>query len=99
MNRDILKQKIQVARRARDSGNKPSLGTMVTNAGTSVVKNLKSVAAGHHLNTTDEEKNKRMAICKGCEFFDELNNVCNKCGCYLSFKTWLKAEHCPIGKW
>lgn len=99
MNRDILKKKIRDARNQRNEANVPDIKTIVENVGKSVVRNIKSVAAGHHLYVSDEEKSRRLSICKNCEFFDVGQNRCNKCGCYLAFKTWLKAEKCPIDNW
>jgi hypothetical protein len=32
-------------------------------------------------------------------FFDSLSERCSRCGCFLSVKTYLKAEKCPVGKW
>ena len=33
------------------------------------------------------------------EHFDAEQERCRKCGCWVSIKTYLKAEKCPIGKW
>jgi hypothetical protein len=50
---------------------------------------------------------RRMSICRGCEFFEARDDggTCNKCGCGLSSKqkvisklAWASSE-CPIGKW
>lgn len=40
----------------------------------------------------------RLKICKSC---DQLNsiNVCQKCFCFMPFKTKIKNAHCPINKW
>ena len=46
---------------------------------------------------------KRMAICKGCEFHDPNGwrgrGKCLKCGCCTAAKAKLRTEKCPIGKW
>lgn len=45
-------------------------------------------------------QNKRMSICKECEFFSGGENPnCGKCGCYLNIKTAWQSESCPIYKW
>jgi hypothetical protein len=39
----------------------------------------------------------RLAICQGCERFD--NGKCKDCGCYMKFKARMRSQHCPQGKW
>lgn len=45
---------------------------------------------------------KRLAICRGCQFWQENGNLgmgkCLKCGCGKG-KHWLPHEQCPIGLW
>jgi len=100
-----LKQKIKQQQKLRDHSlsNKaksmPSTKQLIENAGNSLVRNVRSVAAGNPLEVSTDEKNTRFEICKGCEFFSIQDERCFKCGCYLKFKTYLKAERCPIGKW
>lgn len=47
----------------------------------------------------DEIAEQRMSICTNCEFFKESTNQCDKCGCFMKYKTKLKFCECPIGKW
>lgn len=102
MDRNVLKLKIQNQKiKELSSSNKqmPSAFQVTKNLTNSLIKNTKSVLSGNSLNVTDEEKNKRFEICKACDFFEPVNQKCSKCGCYMSIKTYLKAENCPIGKW
>jgi hypothetical protein len=53
---------------------------------------------------TEEERNKRLAVCKdNCPYYQE--NTCKKCGCGLpDAKTFFdklgwKTSRCPIGRW
>lgn len=46
---------------------------------------------------TQEEVNRRIEICRTCEFYTGV--TCKKCGCVVNFKAALATEHCPIGKW
>jgi hypothetical protein len=62
----------------------------------------KHVAAGMPM-ATEEEIQRRHAICMGCEFYKD--HACLKCGCpinrekkYLSKLSWADSE-CPVGKW
>lgn len=47
----------------------------------------------------EEESNRRLAICKECPMYVAAENRCEKCGCYLSWKSAMASSHCPIGKW
>ena len=42
---------------------------------------------------------KRMEICKACEFFDRKLKRCKDCGCFLIAKARLGGAKCPQGKW
>lgn len=77
----------------------PTKLQMAKNLGNSIVRNIKSVAAGNPLKISDEESSIRLEICKSCEFFNANAQRCNKCGCNMAVKTYLKAEKCPVGKW
>ena len=61
---------------------------------------VKHVATGMNL-VSNEIQEKRMTICKGCEFYDDNNQNphCSKCGCFLNIKTTWASEGCPVGKW
>lgn len=77
----------------------PSSIQMAKNLGNSLVRNVQSVAAGNPLKISEAEAKSRLEICKSCEFFNTESQRCTKCGCYMSVKTYLKAEKCPVGKW
>lgn len=47
----------------------------------------------------DETAEKRMAICRQCEFFKESTAQCTKCGCFMNYKSKMKSSECPVGKW
>jgi len=103
MNMDFFKKRLDETRikQLQSSNNNPmpNTGQMVRNFGQSVTRNLVSVSRGNELRVDEVEADKRLDICKGCEFFDSLSQRCSKCGCYLTVKTYLKAEHCPVNKW
>jgi hypothetical protein len=50
---------------------------------------------------SQEVKQKRLAICRGCEFYEPEEQRCLECGCYLQIKASLPSETCPleIPKW
>jgi len=53
-------------------------------------------------NCTEEQYQERLAICKGCEFYDSEGFVgmgrCLKCGC-SGAKLKLAVSSCPVNKW
>jgi len=51
------------------------------------------------LQVSDEVQNKRMEICKSCEKYDESQNRCIQCGCFLEPKTRFALDSCPLNKW
>lgn len=103
MNRDQLKARLQEAEIKRlASSNKtqyPSAMQMARNLGNSVINNAMSVVAGNSLRIDDSTAQNRLNTCKGCEFFNHVQERCGKCGCNMAVKTYLRAEKCPVGKW
>jgi len=85
--------------KAAQSVKMPSFPTMANNLGASVARNIQSVASGNQLRVDSDVASQRLSICNGCEFFNKDQQRCGKCGCYMSVKTYLKAEKCPVGKW
>lgn len=97
LKRAIEESKIRSLQNSRK--NFPSLPKMVSNLGGEIVNNIKSVASGQPLKADNDEALKRRNICEKCEFFNKAQQRCTKCGCYMAVKVYLKASHCPIGKW
>ena len=78
---------------------KPGLAQKAANFASSAAKH---VAAGMP-QCSDEERERRFAICQSCEFYD--GKACTKCGCpvvrekrFVSKLAWADSE-CPVGKW
>ena len=76
--------------------------TLTQKAANFAASAAKHVAAGMP-QCSDEERERRFAICQGCEFYD--GKSCTKCGCpavrerkFLSKLSWAN-ERCPVGKW
>lgn len=44
-------------------------------------------------------KEERLDICKGCKFFLSTTQQCKKCGCYMPWKASLPHAECPKKKW
>ena len=47
----------------------------------------------------EEEKERRLEICRGCALFDSESVRCTKCGCALKYKAGIEGEKCPLGLW
>lgn len=86
----------------------PSIVQMAKNAAQAGIDEAKAIAK-QEPPATQEEIDRRMEICRTCEFYTpnipELSedkkkqNRCVKCGCFMNFKTKLRSAHCPVGKW
>ncbi len=81
-------------RKLSNGSQPPSLLSNLAGAGVRVIQ---AVVKRERITVSDEEKERRLSICKVCEFYRK--GRCLKCGCYINFKTRLETEHCPIGKW
>jgi len=73
----------------------PSKIQMAKNLAASTMEHARSGFA----KVAEEEKQVRLEICKGCEFYREEDDRCLKCGCFLKSKSAWKSGKCPIGKW
>lgn len=81
----------------------PSIYQMGLNAMKSIVEFAKD---GLKI-VDEEEQGRRMEICSGnqekgiptCEKYDQQQNRCLSCGCFLALKTKISSGGCPIGKW
>ena len=38
-------------------------------------------------------------ICRSCDSYDELENRCRECGCYVPGKARIILDSCPLNKW
>lgn len=48
---------------------------------------------------SDEEKERRLVICRDCPHFRHKTTRCGQCGCFLNIKAKLAVVSCPIGQW
>jgi hypothetical protein len=44
----------------------------------------------------EEERERRLATCRGCEHYRPEQERCGQCGCFLRFKTKWAGEACPL---
>jgi hypothetical protein len=86
----------------------PSLMQMAKNAAGAITEEAKAIAHNDPP-VSIEEQNRRMDICRACEWFTpnikELpeekrkQERCVKCGCFMNLKKKLRSQHCPMKKW
>jgi hypothetical protein len=48
---------------------------------------------------SDEVYKERVSICRSCDRYDELENRCVECGCYVPGKAKINIDSCPLKKW
>jgi hypothetical protein len=70
----------------------PSLGERAGYLAEAVVA---AVASGGET-VPQEERARRLAICKSCEHFDADARRCRVCTCYMPWKVRLASLHCPL---
>lgn len=76
----------------------PSFPPLAAQAANLAKAAARFVASGME-RTTEEERDRRLAICRGCENFAD--GRCRLCGCSLPHKVAMASEHCPLDppKW
>lgn len=77
----------------------PSLVEQAKNAATAAGRAAKAALTGKEVLVSDDEHDRRLAVCHDCEIYDKKRKRCKKCGCYTSKKVWLSTEKCPLNKW
>ena len=40
-----------------------------------------------------------MMTCRSCDQYQEVENQCAECGCYIPAKAKIVLDSCPLGKW
>lgn len=76
---------------------RPQVVPSITEQVGSVLKAAGAFAGSRFRVASEEERERRIAICQGCENFT--GNRCALCGCYLGLKVASEVEACPIAKW
>jgi Family of unknown function (DUF6171) len=77
----------------------PSLAQQAKNAAVAAGSVIASIVRREPVAVSQEEQDRRLAICHACEFWDAAQGRCSKCGCFGAWKTWLASQRCPIEKW
>lgn len=83
---------------------KPSLLAKAKHVAQASARIAKAAAQGERIRVSDDERARRLAICRACDLWNEGGNVglgeCKHPGCGCTrFKHGLATETCPAGKW
>jgi len=54
---------------------------------------------GEVLFVTEDVYKERISMCRGCDKYDEMENKCIECGCYIPAKARVVLDSCPLEKW
>lgn len=73
----------------------PPAATMVRSA----VNALAGFATSGFKVADKAERERRLGLCYGCEFYRADEGRCVKCGCVMNLKARIYSQHCPIQKW
>lgn len=92
-----IEMKAICGRSKMERGELPSAGMQVGNALKALSRVAGAVMTGKPVYVSQEERNRRLAICEACQYF--VDNRCRKCGCFALAKIELATEKCPIDKW
>ena len=63
---------------------------------------LEELPENNHV--SDQEYEKRLAVCKDCQLFLQIPEngmaaMCRGCGCYVGLRAAVKQQRCPYEKW
>ncbi len=73
----------------------PSLFQQATNLAHAVGSVVASAVRGEPVSVPQEEQDRRLAICHGCDKYDPQQHRCRICGCFANLKARLASQHCP----
>jgi hypothetical protein len=90
--------KLCVSRGEHKTLKPPSLPQMANSLFKAAVEETIAIAEGHEA-LKEAERNRRLALCKGCDRYVIESGRCVECGCFMGVKTKLRTASCPLGKW
>lgn len=78
---------------AGDVASFPPLTEQIANAARAAARVAKAIVKRETVIVSQEEQERRLAICETCDHFSE--SRCTLCGCCANLKTRIATEHCP----
>ncbi len=76
----------------------PGLPAMAANLATAATQEAVAIAR-QAPPVSPEEVSQRLARCTACDRFLPVEQRCALCGCFVAFKSRLRSQNCPVGKW
>jgi hypothetical protein len=83
----------------KDIKSYPSLQQQGKNLAKFTFELIKHSLQSGALLVSDEVKQERLAICNKCEWYDESQDRCKECGCFMDQKASFAIDSCPLDKW
>lgn len=80
-------------------GGSPSVPQLAANAIGAIGRVATALIHGEQVLASSEERERRLAICRGCEHLDGGRCKVKGCGCFVEAKSRLLSETCPLGFW
>lgn len=80
-----------------DTPQLPALAQQGRNALGAISRVVAALATGAPVISPEELVTRRRWLCRVCAF--STPRKCTQCGCFISAKTKLETETCPMGKW
>jgi len=77
----------------------PSLPDQAKNLAKFSFQVVQSALGNTPILVSSEVKEKRLEICRSCEYYDEKQIRCRQCGCFLEHKAQFALDSCPLDKW
>jgi hypothetical protein len=65
----------------------------------SAIKGANAIAENKKIISSKSDAQSRLDVCNKCKDLDKSLGRCTVCGCFVSIKTKVDYETCPIGKW
>lgn len=78
---------------------KQEVETKIYTAATTVVDTVKEHVIQPVIQLDESAVERRLEICRSCDYYIKDSQRCSLCGCFMNFKTRLTQASCPIGKW
>lgn len=77
----------------------PSIPEQANNLISLIQDAILDAVSGNEIFVTEEEKERRLSICKKCPEYHEEQMRCKNCGCFLENKVTFTASKCPLSHW
>jgi hypothetical protein len=92
----IIAESHRLATKPASESDYPSVARQALNLAGAVGRVAGAAVTGNAVTVSDQEQDRRLALCRDCERFNAGQGRCRECGCLAKFKAMLKTERCPL---